>query len=245
MIIGANSYRKREEQMTVIELAFRLTLSFVVLLTLTRIMGRKEISQMTFFNFVSAIAIGTLGASLAIDSSISVRNGLLALVGWTLFTIAMGYLDIKSKSFRKAVEGIPRVVIRKGEVMDAELRKVRLDLDALNLLLRKKNVFSMAEVDYAIFETDGTLSVMKKAKHQPLTKGDYPSMSPNNQIAFPTSVIEDGKVITKNLKDLQVDENWVQQQVRSLGFQDISDVFYAEMQKDGTLAVDPYKDVLH
>ncbi|PFA63026.1 hypothetical protein CN378_18480 [Bacillus sp. AFS015802] len=233
--------------MSISELSFRLILSFLVLLGLTRIMGRKEISQMTFFNFVSAIALGTLGASLATDSSISVRNGLIALVGWTLFTLVMGYVDLKSKGFRKAVEGVPRVVIRKGEIMDAELRKVRLDLDALNALLRKKNVFSVMDVDYAIFETDGTLSVMKKEKQQSLTKGDMNTFSvgSSNRFAIPTALIEDGKVVMKNLNELDLDEKWLTNQLNSLGITAISDVFYAEIQKDGTLAVDPYNDKVH
>jgi uncharacterized membrane protein YcaP (DUF421 family) len=73
--------------MSVSELILRLALAFITLLALTRIMGRKEISQMTFFNFVSAISIGTIGASLAIDPNLSIRNGLIALAGWSIFTI--------------------------------------------------------------------------------------------------------------------------------------------------------------
>ncbi|WP_330994750.1 DUF421 domain-containing protein [Rossellomorea vietnamensis] len=233
---------------TIIELSFRLILSFLLLLTLTRIMGRKEISQMTFFNFVSAIAIGTLGASLAIDSTISVRNGVIALAGWTIFTVVMGYVDLKSKAFRKAVEGVPRVVVRKGEIMDAELSKARLDLDALNVMLRKKNVFSIKEVDYAIFETDGTLSVMKKEKHQPLTKGDqqtFKSPGSTHQVALPTSVIEDGKVVVNNLTELHLNEVWLKEQLASQGITDMEDVFYAEIQKDGTLAIDRYHDIVN
>src|SRR4051794_34405375 len=127
--------------MTILELVLRLAIAFITLLTLTRLIGRKEISQMTFFNFVSAISIGTLGASLAIDPSISITNGLIALVAWSAFTIFMGILDIKSQKFRVAVEGEPRILVKKGKIMEDELRKVRLDIDTLNALLRKKNVF--------------------------------------------------------------------------------------------------------
>ena len=148
--------------MPITELILRLVIAFATLIILTRLMGRKEISQMTSFNFVSAISIGTLGASLAIDSTISITNGLLALVAWSVFTIFMSYLDIKSPKFRVAVEGEPIILIKKGQIMEDELRKVRLDIDALNSLLRKKNVFSVTDVDYAIFETDGSLSIMKK-----------------------------------------------------------------------------------
>ena len=101
--------------MPIQELILRLVIAFVTLLGLTRLMGRKGIPQMTFFNFVSAISIGTLGASLAIDSTISITNGLLALIAWSVFTIFMSFLDIKSPKFRIAIEGQPIILIKKGK----------------------------------------------------------------------------------------------------------------------------------
>lgn len=232
--------------MGVVELLLRLALSFISLLLLTRIMGRKEISQMTFFNFVSSIALGTLGASLAIDSSLSVRNGIIALVAWTLFTILMGYGDLKSKSFRMGVEGNPRIVVRNGEIMEKELHKLRLDIDALNLLLRKKNVFSLKDVDYAIFETDGTLSVLKKETKQPITKGDQGITSKAQTIyPIPAPLIEDGQLNHQSLNEMKVDEDWLLQQLHAKGIQSVSDVFYAEIQKDGSLFIDKRDDRLH
>ncbi|MCA0173986.1 YetF domain-containing protein [Bacillus sp. RAR_GA_16] len=232
--------------MGVVELLLRLALSFIILLLLTRLMGRKEISQMTFFNFVSSIALGTLGASLAIESSLSVRNGVIALIAWTAFTILMGYGDLKSKSFRIGVEGSPKIVVRNGEIMEKELRKLRLDLDALNLLLRKKNVFSLKDVDYAIFETDGTLSVLKKENKQSLTKGDQGITSKTQKI-YPISapLIEDGQLNHQSLDEMNVDEDWLLQQIHAKGIQSVSDVFYAEIQKDGSLFIDKRNDHVH
>jgi uncharacterized membrane protein YcaP (DUF421 family) len=232
--------------MPITELILRLVIAFGTLIILTRLMGRKEISQMTFFNFVSAISIGTLGASLAIDSTISITNGLLALVAWSVFTIFMSYLDIKSPKFRVAIEGEPIILIKKGQIMEAELRKVRLDIDALNSLLRKKNVFSVTDVDYAIFETDGSLSIMKKEAKQTLTKSDIPIDQTNVSISpIPTSVISDGEIKQDNLKMLNLDRKWLEQQLKLSGVDSISDVFYAEVQKDGTLYIDCRNDVLH
>ncbi|MFD2682409.1 YetF domain-containing protein [Bacillus seohaeanensis] len=232
--------------MPLIELVLRITLAFTTLLVLTRLMGRKELSQLTFFNFVSGIAIGTIGASLAIDSTLSVRNGVIALVCWSAFTIVMGLLDIKSKKVRVAIEGEPRILIKKGKIMEEELRKVRLDIDALNSLLRQKNVFSVADVDYAIFETDGKLSVMKKEAKQPLTKSDMNIQQVKADI-FPisTTVVSDGKINTTNLEKMNRDKEWLEQQLQSAGVHSISDVFYAEVQKDGTLYIDNKNDVLH
>jgi uncharacterized membrane protein YcaP (DUF421 family) len=232
--------------MTILELVLRLAIAFITLLTLTRLMGRKEISQMTFFNFVSAISIGTLGASLAIDPSISITNGLIALVAWSAFTIFMGILDIKSRKFRVAVEGEPKILVKKGKIMEGELRKVRLDIDTLSALLRKKNVFSIFDVDYAIFETDGTLSVMKKEPKHTVTKGDM-NINQTAVKVFPisTSLISDGEIKQENLEELKLDQQWLERQLKLSGVNSISDVFYAEVQTDGTLYVDLKKDRLH
>lgn len=232
--------------MPIMELIIRLAIAFITLLALTRIMGRKEISQMTFFNFVSSISIGTLGASLAIDSSISILNGLIALIAWSAFTIITGFLDIKSPKFRFAIEGQPLIVIKHGKIMEEALRKVRLDIDALNSLLRKKNIFAVSDVDYAIFETDGTLSVMKKETVQPLTKSDM-HIKPKTVSYSPidTSLISDGVIKKGNLEKLNLDVQWLEQQLKQSGINSVSEVFYAEVQKDGTLFIDTKNDALH
>jgi uncharacterized membrane protein YcaP (DUF421 family) len=143
--------------MTFTELSLRILVIFFVLLVLTRIVGRKEISQLTFFNFVSAIAIGTIAGTIVLNQNISIREGVIALSGWAAITFIMGFIDIKSKSARKLIEGQPVIVIKNGQVMEDSLRKVRLDINALNTMLRQKNAFSIADVEYAIFETNGKL----------------------------------------------------------------------------------------
>ncbi|RSL28897.1 DUF421 domain-containing protein [Salibacterium salarium] len=225
--------------MSILELAVRIAIAFLTMLVLTRMMGRKELSQMTFFNFVSGIAIGSIGATLVVNSNLSIRNGVLALVGWSIFTIITGIIDIRSKKARTAIEGQPIILIKNGQIMEKELKKVRLDVDALNALLREKNVFSLSDVDYAIFETDGKLSVMKQESKQPPTKSDLNiPQNKSNVYSFSTEVITDGQVITSNLKKLNLDKQWLEQQLHLLGVDSVSDVFYAEVQKDGTLHID-------
>ncbi|MGM0950541.1 MAG: YetF domain-containing protein [Bacillota bacterium] len=224
--------------MPIPQLIIRLIIAFITLLVLTRLMGRKEIAQLTFFNFVSAISIGTIGASLAIDSTLSIRNGFIALFAWSAFTIIVGFLDIKFPAFRFAVEGQPVILIRKGKIMDKQLRSVRLDLDALQTLLRKKNIFSLADVDYAIFETDGSLSVLKKQAKQNVTKKDMNVQGENAKVSHPASVIADGKVREDNLKKLNLNKQWLMDQLKESGIQHPKEVFYAEVQTDGTLYID-------
>ncbi|QDP39671.1 DUF421 domain-containing protein [Radiobacillus deserti] len=233
--------------MGLIELAVRASIAFVTLLVLARIMGRKEISQMTFFNFISAISIGTIGGSLVINNTLSIRNGVLALVGWSAFTLLMDFLDIRSKKeARTVIEGQPRIVIKNGQIMEQEMRKVRLDIDALNALLRQKKVFSIKDVEYAIFETNGKLSVMKKESKQNVSKSDM-KVSSEKKPVYPmsTEVVSSGKINYVNLDKLNMDEEWLQGELQKAGAEDVSDVFYAEIQKDGSLYIDFKQDTVH
>lgn len=232
--------------MDIPELVLRIFLGFIILFTLTRIMGRKEISQMTFFNFVSAIAIGSLAANWITTKDLSILNGIIALSGWALFTLFMSYIDIKSKKARKITTGDPLIVIKDGKIMDKTLRKSRLDLDTLSAMLRQENVFSMADVDYAIFETNGMLSVLKKEGKQAMTKSDM-NISPSLTKIYPisTEVIADGRVLTNNLTKLNLSKNWLDQQLKQAGVITPSDVMYAEVQQDGSLYVDQREQTLH
>ncbi|QKY68829.1 DUF421 domain-containing protein [Lentibacillus sp. CBA3610] len=231
--------------MSISELLLRIVLSFLVLFTLARIMGRKEISQMTFFNFVSAIAIGSISANLVVSQSLSLRNGLIALVGWALITIIIGILDIKSLNARKITTGQPLIVVKDGKIMESALRKARLDIDELSALLRQKNIFAMSDVDYAIFETSGKLSVLKKEINQSVTKGDM-NLAGTTPNVYPiaTKVISDGVVNQNNLAALNLDMNWLEQQVEQAGATTFSQIFYAEVLPDGTLYVDKKDDAV-
>ncbi|RSL32365.1 DUF421 domain-containing protein [Salibacterium salarium] len=230
--------------MSVTELSLRVVFSFLALLILTRLMGRKELRQLTFFNFVSGIAIGSIAADLVANEEFSIRNGMLALAGWTVLTIVMGLFDIKSKSFRLLMEGQPVILIKNGEIIQKSLRQVRLDLQALKALLRQKNAFSMSEVEYAILETDGNLSVLKKENQQPATKQDTKSASNQSPSAFlATEVISDGKLNQQNIDKLHLEKDWILTQIQQNGLSRVSDVFYAELQKDGSLYVNEKEDV--
>ncbi|MUK90404.1 DUF421 domain-containing protein [Ornithinibacillus sp. L9] len=229
--------------MEITELFLRGFLSFVVLFTLARIMGRKEISQMTFFNLVSAIAIGSIAAALVTDQSFSIRNGILALIAWTIYTLVMDVIDIKFKNARKITTGEPIIVIKNGMVMEGALRKTRLDMDSLNSLLRINKVFSIKDVDYAIFESSGNLSVRLKDSKLPITKGDLNILTSTKKI-YPTAteIISDGKINMNNLKRLDLSESWVRQQLKQAEVSSIEEVFYAEVQQDGSIYIDIKND---
>jgi uncharacterized membrane protein YcaP (DUF421 family) len=232
--------------MGLVEQILRITLSFFVLFLLARLMGRKEISQMTFPNFVSAIAIGSIAANLVLSPNVRIFYGVLALAGWSLFTVILDYIELKSKRGRKLIEGDPMIVVKNGMVMEDILRKTRLNIDTLNSMLRQKNIFSMAEVEFAIFEADGKLSVMKKENLQEVTKSDVNIQKYKKNIyPLATAVVTDGAIVNENLKKLNIQPEWLDHQLLKAGVKDVSDVFYAEIQQDGSLYIDKRNDVVH
>ncbi|RBP96023.1 uncharacterized membrane protein YcaP (DUF421 family) [Cytobacillus firmus] len=224
--------------MTVNETILRVTISFLVLFLLARLMGRKEIGQMTFFNWATAIGIGSIAGNLAVNESTRIKDGVIALIVWTLFTILMDMIDLKSKQGRTVTTGEPLIVIKAGRIMERALKISRVDLDELQALLRQKDIFSLNDVDYAILETNGELSVLKKESQQPVTKNDLNIMSPiKDLIPLPTEVIADGKVNSKNLSKLKLDNNWLDRELQKAKIHSSEDVFFAQVQQDGTLYI--------
>lgn len=232
--------------MNQLELVLRIAISFIVLLSMARWAGRKEISQMTFFNLVSAIAFGSIAASLITNANVSIINGIIALFGWAAFTVLTDQIHLKSKKARKILIGDPVIVIKKGKIMEDALRKVRLDTDSLKALLRHKSIFSITDVDFAILETDGKISVMKKENKQNVTKSDMNiAMSQENLVPLSSELVSDGLVNIQNLNKMNKDQAWLEEQLQQAGVQSIEDVFYAEVQNDGNLYIDKRDDMLH
>ncbi|MGE7604236.1 DUF421 domain-containing protein [Peribacillus sp. NPDC097675] len=228
------------------EIIIRSTLSFLVLLSLTRIMERKEISEMTFFNFASAISIGSIAGNLSFNHRLSILNGIIALMVWSLLTLLSGRVVIKSKRARKLMNGEPLIIIKNGKMVDKSLRKVNLDSDTLMALLRQKNIFSITESEYAIFEITGKLSVMKKDNKQPVTREDMNIVSTQKKLPpIITGVVSDGVINKNNLDMLNLDTDWLNEQLLKARISTISAVFYAEVQPDHTLHIDSKNDHPH
>ncbi|SMO44906.1 DUF421 domain-containing protein [Melghirimyces algeriensis] len=218
----------------------RTLFSFLVLLVMTRWMGKKQMSQLTFFHYITGITIGSLAAIVSLDPGISLPRGAASLIGWSALTVIIGYLALKSPKARIAVDGEPTIVIRDGKILEKAMQGLRLSMDDLNMLLREKNIYSVNDVDQAVLEPNGKLSVIKKPEKQSVTKQDMNVMTVK-PLYMPTEIITDGKVIQRNLKELNLTPEWLNAQLQQSGTR-IEDIFYAEIQNDGTLYIDKRGD---
>ncbi|MFS0574691.1 DUF421 domain-containing protein [Sporosarcina sp. 179-K 3D1 HS] len=219
------------------EMIIRTTMTFIVLLILARFMGKKQISQLTFFHYVTGITIGSIAADIAGESKMPFLDGLVAMVWWAVLTILTNYLAFKSKKARAFLDDKPTIIIREGKLMKKSMEKTRLHLNDLSMMLREQSIFSIKDVHYAILETNGQLSVMKKSDQEPATKKDVKAPAPPPKF-IPTEIISDYKLIPENLEELNLTEEWLKEELIKQGIGHISQVFYAEVQSDGTLHVD-------
>lgn len=223
-----------------VEVAGRAILSFIVLFSLARILGKKQISQLTFFDYVVGIVIGDMASQVAIDTSMKIVNGLIGLVVYTLLSLILAYGAIKSFKFRDLVESSPSILIKDGKIMEKGLFKHKMTYDDLMNGLREKDAFMIEEVEMAILETNGQISVMKKPEFQSLTPKDIGlRMKPDHA---PSLIIIDGTLLEKRLKSLGCTKDWLLSEIKKKGANHFEDVFLAQINSNGNVYVDLYED---
>ncbi len=160
-------------------IAFKSLLALVTLLIITRILGKKQISQLTFFEYVTGITIGDLAGTLSLDMDIDYGEGITALMVWAAVPFLMEYTTLRSKSLRRWLEGKQTVVVKNGSVIDKNLRRERYSVDELLSQLRAKNVFRIEDVQLALLEANGDLTVQLVKGKQPVTLEDLEGLKLN------------------------------------------------------------------
>ncbi len=217
----------------------RSTTAFIVLLILTRIMGKKQLSHLTFFDYVVGITVGSIAATMSLDKNIELIDGLVALGIWGIFPIVVGFLGLKSRKFLQFTDGKPAILIKNGEVLEETMKKNQLAIDELMKLLREEGVFKIDDVEIAILETNGELSVMKKSDLEPITPRLL-GMKVKLEHA-PSLLIVDGHILEKNLTILGYSNKWLMNEIQKHGAKSINEVFLAQIDGNGNLFVDLYR----
>ncbi|CEI83357.1 hypothetical protein J18TS1_30050 [Oceanobacillus oncorhynchi subsp. incaldanensis] len=214
--------------------------AFFLLFLMARMMGKKQISQLTFFDYCVGITIGSIAATLSVDQNVKIINGLVSLTIWGFFPIILAYLGMKSIIFSKITDGKATILIRNGEVLDKNMKKSLVTINELLMLLREKGTFKVSDVEMAVLETNGELSVMLKTNQQPVTPQTLGV--PLEQEHGPAILIMDGKIMKKSLENLGYSKEWLIGEIQKQGAEEVRDVFLAQIDSRGSLYVDLYED---
>ncbi|MBO9597641.1 MAG: DUF421 domain-containing protein, partial [Cohnella sp.] len=190
-----------------LQVCIRTSTAVLVLFVMTRLLGKRQVSQLSTFEYVTGLSIGNLAAYLSLDTESHWSLGLIAISVWVAFSLAIEWTQLKSKRGRDFIDGKATVLIKNGKILEKNLRKERTTSDELLEMLRRKNVFNIDTVEFAILDTSGELNILLKKEHQPLTPKDIGlAVKPESP---PMTVIMDGKVLTDSLKSVGLNENWL------------------------------------
>ncbi len=216
---------------------YETVFGFVALFLLTKVLGKTQISQLTAFDFIAALVLGELVGNALFDEKAGVFDIGYVILLWGSLLYIVEIITQKFKRSRFLLEGKPAMIIYEGKFVYDEMRKNKVDIQEVQHLLRMKDIFSVQEVEYAILETNGDVSVLKKAAFQTPTKVDLQVKQTKPEIAL--TIIADGEILEDNLKEAGLSREWIEKEVQDQYIDRINEVFYAEW-KDERLYILPY-----
>ncbi len=218
----------------------RSIIGFFTLLILARVLGKQQISQLTFFDYVLGITIGSIAATLSVDLSSRAWPHWVGLMVWALIVWALQWFTLKYRSAGKYIVGEPTVVIMNGQIMEDAMRSIRYTLSDVLEQLRDKGVFDLKQVGFAVVETNGKVSVLLKPEFLAVTPRDLKLTVQSSGLS--TELVYDGVLIEENLKRANVDQLWLEKELKKQGINSISEVFLAALDSSGALYLDTYKE---
>lgn len=228
---------KTLEEVTIGLLTIKVIVGFATLFFIIIITGRTSIYQLTPFHLVFVLVLGDLLGNTIYQDKIGIFHFLYAIGLWTVLMLGIEFMTLKSKSTRSLLLGNPNIIIRDG-VMDRKLlTKNKLDVNQVLSILRQNNVFSVREVKYGILEANGQISLLLKSKYQKPDKQDL--NLPESPVDLPTSLIIDGEIIWDNLHELGFDQQWLDNQLTTNGFDNVKHILYADWRESEGIHVSP------
>lgn len=214
---------------------------FCALFLLTKLLGKTQISQLTAFDFIAALVLGELVGNALFDKEAGILEIGYVILLWGSLLYIVEIITQKFKGSRFILEGKPAVIIYQGKFIYEEMRKNKVDIQEIQHLLRAKDVFSIQEVEYAMLETNGEISVLKKSDFQTPTRKDL-NIKPT-KVQIPMTLITDGEIIKDNLAEANLTEKWLLKELKGKNVDSIKDVFYAEWLEGENLFILPYTKI--
>ncbi|WP_456277736.1 DUF421 domain-containing protein [Bacillus sp. AK128] len=219
-------------------IATELAAGLVLLFIITKILGKTQFAQITPFDFISALILGELVGNAIYDHEVKIGEIVFSTVVWGALIYTIEKLTQKFRRTRKLLEGDPNIVIHKGNIRYDALKKGKLDLNQLMSLIRQQGYFSISEVEFAVLETNGKVSVLPKAEH------DTPKVSDLNlsvqPAQLPIALILDGEVVSENLTEINQDQTWLNKQLSAQSIGSAKEVLYAEYKENQPLYMVKY-----
>lgn len=209
---------------------FRTVLVLVILFILTRIMGKKQVSQMNIYDYIIGITMGSIAADISLDIEKSIVAGILSLLIYGLSGALVTYLTLKNIRIRRFINGVPCILMDNGKIIEANLRKEGIDINDLEEEARQNGYFDLSKVNYAVLEISGKISFLPKAREDMVTKSDMKIKVHDETLS--ANVIIDGILLEDNLKAMDKDIDWLNKELKNRGYDNYKRILL--MTLDGT-----------
>ena len=180
-------------------ITIRSIISLAVLFIVTKILGKKQVSQLSLFDYVIGISIGNFAAETTINVETQFLNGILAIIIFGLIAYLVSIITMKSIKLRRFFMGTPTLLIEQGKILEPNLKQVKFDINDLLEECRSNGYFDISQIEYAIMESKGTLSIMPKDEYNQITKKDMNLKINKNSLV--ANIIIDGKIMYNNLNN--------------------------------------------
>ncbi len=199
--------------------------SIVILFIFTKLMGKRELSQLSMYDYINSITIGSIAAEMATSLEGDFIKPLTAMIVYGVISFLISYMTCKSVVLRRFFEGHSLLLYQNGQVYEKNLLKAKVDVNEFLAMCRSSGYFDLEEIHTALLETNGQLSIIPSAKHRPVTTSDLNLNPQQNEIL--ADVIIDGKILSNNLKSTGKNEKWLDRQLSAHGVSDIKEVILA------------------
>lgn len=213
----------------------RSLLSLLTLFLVTKVIGKKQVSELSLFDYVIGISIGNFTAEMTMNLEGQYLNGVVAILVFGISSYFVSFITMKSIFFRRILIGSPTVLIQKGKIIEKNLRAVKIDMNDFLEQIRINGYFDLSEVEYAIMEANGSISVLPKALYKPLTPNDMGmKVEPDGLIA---NVVIDGRIMDKILANMNKSREWLIKELKLKGYKDTKSILLATLDKNEKIIV--------
>lgn len=221
--------------MDVVKIIILSAVSLIELFILTKLMGNRELSQLTMFDYVVGITIGSIAAEMSTALESEYWQPMLAMLVYAVITIAISYITSKSIKIRRIVLGKSRILLDNGKLYRKNFKKSQLDINEFLIECRNKGYFNLSDIQTAILESNGKISIIPNSLKRPVTPEDL-NLEPIQE-KIVKNVILDGKILKENLQSTGHDENWLKKQIKEQGIKNVKDIFLATVDDNANLSI--------
>lgn len=208
-----------------LNICFRTILVLVILFFITKMMGKKQISELNFFDYVVGITIGSIAADISLDIEKNMIAGIAALFIYGFISYIISFVSIKSILARRFFIGVPTVLVEKGKIIESGVKKSKIDVNDLLMEARENGYFNLDEIDYALMEVNGNISFLPKEKEKPVTKRDMKIKCSNEGLTV--NAIIDSKYMVNNMKAINKDKEWLDHELKVNGYDNYDNILLA------------------